>query len=94
MNMRPVLITTEYRGVFFGYAEDTSGENITLTNARNCIYWPSQNGGFMGLASEGPVKGARIGCVVKKIDLRKVTSVTEVTEAAAKSWDEFEVYRG
>ena len=92
--MRPVIVTTEFRGVFFGYAEDTSGENITLTNARNCIYWPSQNGGFMGLASEGPAKGARIGCVVEKIDLRKVTSVIEVTEAAASAWTNAEVYRG
>lgn len=56
--MRPVLVTTEYRGVFFGHADDTSGDNITLHKARNCIYWPSANGGFCGLASEGPAKGA------------------------------------
>lgn len=24
--MRPVLITTEFRGIFFGYADDTSGD--------------------------------------------------------------------
>ena len=93
-NKRPVLVTTEFRGVFFGWAEDTSGENITLTNARNCIYWPSENGGFMGLASEGPAKGARIGAAVEKIDLRKVTSVSEVTAAAVKKWEAANVYRG
>lgn len=92
--MRPVLVTTEYRGVFFGYADDTSGENITLIGARNCIYWPSQNGGFMGLAAEGPAKGARIGCKVERIDLRKVTSVTEVTSEAQRVWENAEVYRG
>jgi hypothetical protein len=92
--MKPVLITTEFRGVFFGYAEDTSGENVTLTNARNCIYWPSNQGGFAGLASEGPVKGSRIGAKVSKIDLRKVTSVTEVTPAAAEIWEAAETYRG
>lgn len=92
--MRPVLVTTEFRGVFFGYADDTSGDNITLTNARNCIYWPSTQGGFAGLASDGPVKGARIGAAVEKIDLRKVTSVTEVTAAAAKAWTDANVYRG
>ena len=43
----PFFVTTEYRGVFFGYADDTSGDVITLTNARNCIYWPSANGGFV-----------------------------------------------
>lgn len=51
---RPVVVTTEYRGVFFGYAEDTSGDIITLSNARNCIYWSAATGGFMGLAATGP----------------------------------------
>ena len=92
--LRPVLVTTEFRGVFFGYADDTSGENITLTNARNCIYWSSANGGFGGLASEGPANGARIGAVVEKINLRKVTSVAEVTPAAVEKWKSANVYRG
>lgn len=92
-NARPVLVTTEYRGVFFGYAEDTSGDVIHLKNARNCIYWPSEQGGFIGLASDGPVKGARIGAVAD-IELRKITAVTEVTEDAAKKWEKADVYRG
>ncbi len=44
MTERPVLVTTEYRGVFFGYAADTKGDTIILKRARNCIYWPSTNG--------------------------------------------------
>ena len=91
---RPVLVTTEFRGVFFGFAEDTSGDNVTLTNARNCIYWPPNQGGFAGLASEGPAEGSRIGAYVEKIDLRKVTSVTEVSVAAAGKWEAADVYRG
>ena len=94
MSGRPVLITPEYRGVFFGYAEDTSGDNVTLTKARNCIYWPSENGGFGGLASEGPHKNARIGAVIDKIELRKVTSVAEVSEKATLAWENANVYRG
>lgn len=91
---RPVLVTTEFRGVFFGYAEDTTGDNITLTQARNCIYWPSTQGGFAGLAAEGPANGSRIGATVAKIDLRKVTSVVEVEPEAAERWISAEVYRG
>lgn len=94
MSERPVLITTEFRGVFFGYAEDTSGETVKLKRARNCIYWPSSQGGFAGLAAEGPANGSRIGATVSEIDLRKVTSVTEVTEAAAAKWEAANVYRG
>ena len=93
-NLRPVLVTTEFRGVFFGYADDTSGDNITLTNARNCIYWSSANGGFGGLASEGPAKGSRIGARVEKIDLRKVTSVSEMSDSAVAKWECADVYRG
>ena len=92
--LRPVLVTTEFRGIFFGYADDTSGDNIMLTNARNCIYWPSANGGFGGLASEGPAKGSRIGARVDKIDLRKITSVSEVADDAVKAWESANVYRG
>lgn len=94
MAERPVLVTTEYRGVFFGYAEDTSGDTITLKRARNCIYWPAEQGGFMGLASEGPAKGSRIGAPVEQIELRKITAVTEVTAAAADKWTSANVYRG
>ena len=91
---RPVLVTTEFRGVFFGYAEDTKGDTITLTAARNCIYWPSGNGGFGGLASEGPANGSRIGARVDQIELRKITAVAECTPASVKAWEAANVYRG
>lgn len=91
---RPVLVTTEYRGVFFGYASDTSGNVITLKRARNCIYWPSGNGGFGGLASEGPAAGSRIGARVDQIELRKITAVAEVTPTSVEKWEAASVYRG
>jgi hypothetical protein len=83
---RPVLVTTEYRGVFFGYADKTDGDTIKLERARNCIYWSSDVQGFLGLASRGPTKSCRIGPAAD-IELRKVTSVTEVTPAAVDAWE-------
>lgn len=83
---RAVLVTTEYRGVFFGYATDTSGDSIKLTRARNCIYWPTANRGFLGLAETGPVSGAKVGPPAD-IELRKITCVAEVSEAAIKAWE-------
>lgn len=91
---RPVLVTTEFRGVFFGYAEDTSSDTIILNNCRNCIYWPNTQGGFGGLASEGPAKGSRIGARVTKVELRKITAVAEVTPASVEKWEAAIVYRG
>lgn len=92
--LRPVLVTTEFRGVFFGWADDTSGDSVKLTNARNCIYWDSSIGGFGGLASDGPNAQCRIGARVPVLDVRKVTSVAEVTEQAAAAWENANVYRG
>lgn len=86
MTERPVLVTTAHRGVFFGYAENTDGETIKLKRARNCIYWPVDNKGFLGLAANGPVKGARVGPAAD-IELRNITSVSEVTEKAVKAWE-------
>lgn len=92
--MRPVIITTEYRGVFFGFADDTSGDTVILKNARNAIYWSTATGGFMGLASDGPAAGSRIGKQVDQIELRKVTSVIEVSDAAVVAWSKEPAYVG
>jgi len=53
--MKKVLITTEFRGVFFGEVNEGKKlpAEITLKNARNCIYWSSDCNGFLGLASKG-----------------------------------------
>lgn len=83
---RAVLVTTAHRGVFFGYCSDTGGNTIKLRAARNCIYWPSDNRGFLGLASDGPNNGAKVGPAAD-IELRDITCVAEVTDEAAKRWE-------
>ena len=84
---RAVLVTTEYRGVFFGYATDTSGDTIHLRAARNCLYWAKSVGGFLGLAERGPDSQCRIGARAD-LDLRKVTCVAEMTPTAVAAWEE------
>lgn len=83
---RPVLVTTEHRAVIFGYATDTSGDSIHLKRARNVLYWSRESKGFMGLAANGPMQGSRVGPAAD-IDIRKVTSVVEVTEAARERFE-------
>jgi len=84
--LRPVLVTTVHRGVFFGYATDTDGDTIKLKDCRNCVYWPTEQKGFVGLAANGPEKNARVGPKAD-IEVRNVTSVSEVTPEAAKRWE-------
>ena len=83
---RPVLVTTEHRGVFFGYATDTDGLIIKLRRARNCLMWSADVKGFMGLAAMGPSKNCRIGPPAD-IAVRTITSVVEVTPAAVQAWE-------
>lgn len=84
---RPVLVTTAHRGVFFGYAKETGGEMIRLRAARLAVSWSSDLRGFMGLASHGPNSKCRIGPAAD-IELRDITSVSEVTPEAAARWEE------
>lgn len=83
---RAVLVTTEHRGVFFGYATQTDGDAINLRAARNCIYWPATNKGFLGLASIGPLDGSRVGPATD-IEIRQITCVAECTDAAVAAWE-------
>lgn len=83
---RPVLVTTEHRGVFFGYAGETRGTAIELKRARLCVYWSPAMHGFMGLASVGPDRACKIGPPAD-IEVRAITSVVEVTPEAVAKWE-------
>jgi len=82
---RAVVVTTAHRGVFFGYATETHGEQIALTKSRLCVYWSADLKGFMGLASHGPSKNCKIGPAAD-ITLRSITAVLEVTPEAEAKW--------
>ena len=84
-----VLVTTEFRGVFFGYMDDatTAPDYLILTDARNCIHWSADCNGFLGLAATGITAGCKVGAKVPRITLFKITSITPVTEEAVKTWE-------
>lgn len=86
MKERYVMVTTEHRGVFAGFAKNTDGDVIKLRAARNCIYWSASVKGFMGLASSGPDSSCKIGPAAD-IELRKITAVAEVTAEAQAKWE-------
>lgn len=89
VSKKAVLITTEFRGVFFGYVKDDkkAPDQMTITGARNCIYWHASIGGFLGLAANGPNSNCKIGARVDELTLYKITSITPVSEAAEKAWE-------
>jgi hypothetical protein len=83
---RPVVVTTLHRGVFFGYATETRGETIELRRGRNIIYWSADVKGFIGLAANGPTTNCKVGPEAD-LQLRNITSVLEVSEAARAAWE-------
>lgn len=82
---RAVMITTAHRGVFFGYATDTSGDVIKVRACRNCIQWRGLKG-FLDLASTGPNDRCRIGAPADG-ELRNITAVFDVAPEAAAKWE-------
>lgn len=83
---RPVIVCTSHRGVFFGYAADTSGDRIKLRGGRMAIYFGTKRG-VMELAETGPTSQSRISARAD-IEIRSITAVFEVTEQAVKAWEE------
>ena len=82
---RPVIVCTEYRGVFFGYAEDTDGDAIALKDAKMALHWDAVVRGVMGLAHVGPVGESKVSAPAD-ITVRKVTAVIECTPEAEAAW--------
>lgn len=82
---RPVIVCTEHRGVFFGYASDTRGQTIDLKRARMAIYWGTTRG-VMELAELGPNAKSKISARAD-LEIRKITAVFEVTAEAATAWE-------
>lgn len=85
---KSVLVTTQHRGVFWGALEATSpdGRTITLTGARNAIYWATSKG-FIELAQVGPNSRSKVGAVATRVVLHDVTSLTECTAEANSAWE-------
>lgn len=83
---RPVIVCTEFKGVFFGYATDTTGDTIDLKRARMAIYWGTTRG-IMELAEVGPNAKSKISARAD-LNLRKITCTMEVSENAVRAWED------
>lgn len=85
---RAVLVTTEHRGVFFGYlVGEPAKEKVLLKRARNCVYWSADARGFVGLAEGGPTKSCRVGPACDEMTLFDITSVLACSPAAVEAWE-------
>jgi hypothetical protein len=86
--MKAVVVTTEHRGVFFGYVngEYDRGKVIDLKSARMCIYWSADLRGVIGLAVTGPNYKCRISPAADAT-IQDVTGVWDCSETATSAWE-------
>lgn len=86
---KAVVVTTEHRGVFFGYVENDkkAPEQIELSDVRNCVYWDSSIKGVLGLAANGPGRSCKVGPNVPKATIWKLTGIWECSADAVKQWE-------
>lgn len=83
---RHVIITTEYRGVYFGEIQKQDGRECILRNARMAIRWGTTRG-VDQLASTGPTGSSKLGATAAKVWLCGITSVVDCTQEAIDAWN-------
>ncbi|WHZ35731.1 hypothetical protein [Sagittula sp. MA-2] len=86
--MKPVLITTQHRGVFAGLVpedQDMTARSMPLKSARMAIYWGTTKG-VMQLAETGPTAKSRISATADVPMLNDITAIFDITEKAWDAW--------
>ena len=89
MNKKPVVITTEFKGVFFGYVADDSKlpSEVVLERARMAVYWSTETKGVVGLAANGPAAGSKVTAATPRATFYRVTSVLDCTPQSVERWE-------
>lgn len=85
---KPILVTTQHRGVFAGLVpedQDLNARTMSLKSARMAIYWGTKHG-VAQLAATGPTSNSRIGAVADIPALHDITAVFAITDEAWEKW--------
>lgn len=86
--MKPILVTTQHRGVFAGLVpddQDLNARTMPLKEARMAIYWGTTRG-VHELAHSGPNDKSRISLPADIPALHDITAVLLITEEAWAKW--------
>ena len=86
--MKAVIVTTEHRGVFFGYVEndqDLTNKTLGLKGAKMAIRWRTSKG-IAELAEIGPNENSLIGAKADVPVIHNITAVFLVSKEAEQKW--------
>ena len=84
--MKYVIVRTHSAGVFAGYLESRTGQEVVLRNARRIWYW-SGAASLSQLAVDGTSnpKDCKFPCEVSKVELLNAIEILDATQKAEKS---------
>jgi len=88
--MKPVLVTTQHRGVFAGMiddGQDINARSMPLKEARMAIYWGTTKG-VMELANTGPTSRSKISLAADIPALHDITAIFDISPSAWAKWQE------
>lgn len=86
--MKPILVTTQHRGVFAGLVpddQDLAARTMALKDARMAIYWGTERG-LMQLCETGPTGKSRISAPADIPVLHDITAIFDITPEAWAKW--------
>lgn len=82
-----VVVLTDMKEIFCGWTMDPKADRIDLRSARQAVYYSADTHGLLGLATDGPAKGSRIGPTATKMEIRHPANVIECSAKAAEAWE-------
>lgn len=91
--MKYVIVRTYSAGVFAGYLDSRSGQEVVLRHARRIWYWAGA-ATLSQLAMEGTKKPSecKFPCPVERVELLEAIEILDVTPAAQESIQEVPVW--
>lgn len=85
--MQPVLVTTNNRGVYFGYLSVNGAPDfVVLKDARYAVSWEEMRG-YLDLANGGPNGGCRVTPSTVALTLYGIAALAHCTPEAAAAWE-------
>ena len=92
--MEHVIVRTQSAGVFAGYLQTRSGQEVVLRNARRLWYWEGA-ASLSQLAMDGSSKPTKckFPAAVDKVELLQAIEILSTTEKARKSIDSVSVWQ-
>ena len=92
--MKYVIVRTYSAGVFAGYLESRTGQEVVMRNARRLWYWAGASS-LSQLAEEGVSnpKECKFPCEVDRVELLQAIEILDCSEAAKDSIADVEIWK-